>query len=380
MTRFKKKILFIMPALPGGGAEKVLIDILKRIDREVFSLSLLLLYREDYYTSKIPDDVEVLYIHKRSTLNHERLMRQLKEKAGYHLVWDTYYRHRIRILLKHKHYDSIVSFMEGAAVRMHSYIFDKASRNVSWVHIDLLTKHWSKDFFKNLEQEKSIYEKMDGIAFVSNEAKEQFKKLFDFKNENLQTIYNPIPRNEIINSAKSIEIDKEKFTIVLVGRLNRQKRFDRAIEVAKKLHDDGFDFEMWIIGEGELRAELNALIDRYDLNDVVKLFGFKNPPYPYMTSADLYLSTSDSEGYPLTLCEALCLGIPVVSTNTAGPTEILQNSRYGILCEKSVESVYLATKGVLVNPERLKSLRESSRERGKNFNPEKVMNEIYAFL
>lgn len=74
-------------------------------------------------------------------------------------------------LLKGEQFDTIVSFMEGAAVKFHSYIIHKANNNLSWVHIDLKQKHWSLDFFRNEKDEFRVYRKMDKIVFVSEDVK-----------------------------------------------------------------------------------------------------------------------------------------------------------------------------------------------------------------
>lgn len=365
----KKKILFIMPALPGGGAEKVLVDILKRLDRSKFEISLLLTYCEGVYVEQIPHDIELIYIHKKSTLNHERLLRYLHIFGLYNRYVDIYYKRRIRKLLAERHFDTIVSFMEGEAVRLHSYIFDKADKNISWVHIDLLTKHWSESFFRNIDHEKNIYEAMDNVVFVSEEAKTKFIELFNHKKDNIFVIYNLIPKDEIISKANNEIISKRKFTIVLVGRLNSQKRFDKAIDVAELLHKDGVDFDMWILGEGELRSELENRISQKGLDGIVHLIGFKNPPYPYLDVADIYLSTSDSEGYPLTMCEALCIGLPIVSTKTSGPNEILENSKYGLLVDFDTESIYKGVSKLIENKALLSEYRKKALKRSEMFDP-----------
>ena len=369
-----------MPALPGGGAEKVLIDILRRLDRNRFCITLLLIYRDDVYTRSIPEDVEVIYLHRRSTVNRQRLIRRLRMYGLYDLTLEKYYRPLVRRKLRGRSFDSIVSFMEGAAVRLHSFIMDKGQRNLTWVHIDLLTKHWSAPFFRNDVHEKGVYEKMDGVAFVSEESRQKFVELFDYNKDNLTTIYNLIPRQDIVDAARKEPVEKRRFTIVLVGRLNSQKRFDRAVDVAARLKRDGLDFEMWIIGEGELRPEIEEQIEERGVGDNVKLLGFKSPPYPYMGVADLYLSTSSSEGYPLTLCEALCLGRPVVSTKTSGPSEILDNSRFGVLTDHDVDSIYVAVKEMIGNPDRRRAYAKKALERSAMFDVSSTMNRIAAFI
>ena len=142
-------------------------------------------------------------------------------------------------------------------MRLHSYIMDKATNNVSWVHIDLKTKHWSQVFFKNNEQELGAYKRMDKVVFVSEEARTRFLELFDIDAYKCLVQYNIIDSAIIRNLAVSKEVKKEKPTVCMVGRLNSQKRYDRALRVVKRLKDDGLDFVLWILGEGELKQEID---------------------------------------------------------------------------------------------------------------------------
>ena len=369
-----------MPELPGGGAEKVLIDILRRFDRSSYDLTLLLLYDQGVYVNSIPKDVKVIALHEKNSLGRQRFHRLLKICKLYNGYVDIVYRHLLNRKLRGSNYDIIISFLEGAALRMHSYILDRGIRNYSWVHIDLLTKHWSADFFRNLQHEKQVYEKMDKIAFVSEEAKSKFIQLFNYDKNNLSVIYNLIPRREIINNAKSEDINPDRFTIILIGRLNAQKAFHRAVKVASKLKNDKLDFQMWILGEGELRTDLQNLIESLNLNDKVKLLGFKESPYPYLRAADIYLSTSYTEGLPLTLCEALCLGKPCISTATTGPSELLGESEFGMITDHSIESIYAAVNKMMTNDSIREKYAMKAIERSNIFVEETTLNKIYNFI
>lgn len=151
----KRKVLFIMPAMLNGGAEKVLIDILTHFDYTKYNVSLLLECKEGPYINDIPDEVELIYLHKKN-LWIERLYRYMIMLYCKWLVYQVLCRLPLLWSLKGRHFDTIVSFMEGMAVRMHSYISDKADRNISWVHIDFKKKHWSLDFLATSERSMSV--------------------------------------------------------------------------------------------------------------------------------------------------------------------------------------------------------------------------------
>ena len=376
-----KSVLFLMPSLPGAGAEKVLIEILRHIDYTQYNVSLFLEYREGVYLQDVPDKVSIIALHGPNNLWFQRLHRRLVERGWYAPFHEMVYRRMFLSLLRGKRYDTIISFMEGSAVKFHSYIFDKGKRNISWVHIDFQQKHWSLDFFRDAEDERQCYEKMDKIIFVSNDAKTGFDSLFHLSAEKYAVHYNIIDADRIRRLSQMCTAEqKNKFTICMLGRLNTQKRHDRAISVAKTLKELGYDFELWIIGDGELREKLENQIIEAGLQDVVKLKGFINPPYSMLAQADIFLNTSEAEGFSLVVAEAFCLGIPVVSTNVSGPRELLGDSEYGILTSQEEKDIASAVRTMMDKPQLRKHYSVMSLTRSQMFNVDASMSAFYKLL
>lgn len=375
-----KNILFIMPDLPSGGAEKLLIDILKRIDTASYKVSLLLEYRQGVYLDDIPSSVEVLSIHGQNNIWRERLHRGLRSLHCYGLFHSIVYRCMELFRLRGRSFDTIISFMEGSAVKYHSYITHKAERNISWVHIDFARKHWSLEFFQNQAEEKNSYNKMDNVIFVSGEAKKGFLSTYSFEKTKCQVLYNLIDKTDITRLADSIEVEKNKFTIVMVGRLNEQKRYDRALDAVKILKEAGMEFELWILGEGQLENKLKEKCSAMGIENYVKFLGFKKPSYAYMKVADIFLNTSEAEGYPLTICEALCLNLPIVATDITGAQEILGDSEYGLLVEETPEGIANGILAMMKDEKKRKTYKIVATEGAKQFDVQKVMNNIYQII
>lgn len=376
----RKRILFIMPDLPSGGAEKVLIDILRNFDYTIYDVTLLLEYRQGVYLMDIPSQVRFKTIFDASNIWLERWHRLLRILHCDHLYHTLIHKQILLFVLRGLKFDTIVSFMEGEAVRLHSYIMDKAINNISWVHIDLKTKHWSQVFFKSDKQEKAIYEQMDKIVFVSDEARTKFLELFDMDKTKCCVQYNLIDANKIQKLAKSKKVEKEKLTICMVGRLNPQKRYDRALRVVKRMKEDGLDFVLWILGEGGMEKELKHMSRELGIESHVQFKGFVKPSYAYMQAADIYWNTSETEGYPLVVCEALCLGIPVVATGICGTNEILDDGSYGLLTQEDDESIYQGIKGMLESSTLREFYATKALKGADTFDVKKVMNEIYQIL
>ena len=138
----KKKLLFIITSLEGGGAEKVLVDILNNFNYAKFDVTLLLLHNRGVYLDFVPKCVEVLFL---DSYKYNFKSRFIVNRYTIDLVNKI----RMRSLFKGRSFDYIISFLEGEPLYFHQYIIHKGRKNISWVHADLLTNHWSKWIFKS---------------------------------------------------------------------------------------------------------------------------------------------------------------------------------------------------------------------------------------
>ncbi len=360
----------------GGGTEKVLLTFLKNFDYIRFDVELLLLYNMGVYLNDIPQHVKVRFLYSKPYSFREKIDYNLFSRFGLLCGYKQCIRSKIS-----KYYDTIISFQEGFTLPFHSYVLSRANKNVSWVHTDMYNNHHRVGFLTS-EAEQKAYSSMDEIIFVSNEAKSQFEKLFP-NNAVLKTVVlNPIDYDYISNYRKEYSYDsKDKcFEIVAVGRLVQVKAYDRLICLAKRLREDNYNFHVTIIGDGEERNKLEGLIVEYGLQNYVSLPGFFKPPYSKMTEADLFLMTSLAEGYPLVLCEAFCLGLPVVSTKVTGSIELIDNNKYGILVDHDDESIYQGVKRMIDDKELRLHYHQMSLERAKMFDIQETMKQVFDVL
>lgn len=119
--------------------------------------------------------------------------------------------------------------------------------------------------------------------------------------------------------------------ILGVGRLTRQKSFGTLIRAVSRVRES-MPVRLVILGDGPQRVELEHLIESLRLQDCVDLVGYQPNPYPFLANADLFVLSSEWEGSPNALIEALACGTPVVATDCpSGPREILQSGKYGPL-------------------------------------------------
>ena len=376
----KKKVLFIMSSLGGGGAEKVLVTMLKNFNYDRFDVSLALTTYAGIYLNELPPQVKVIPIYKRPGTLLEKLGFQLYSRLGISCLekWSA------RRAIKGK-YDAIVSFMQGRALKFHGYLLDRGGKNLSWVHCDMSARRVSVGAVLSEKDEKRCYESMDEVVFVSKEAQTQFGKLrYSLKKSSV--IYNPIPVEEIqkyLGTASSKETNPASeggINIVLCGSLSPVKAFDRMVRVADRLKKEGLQFQINIIGEGPERGKLESLIDELGLKGVVNLLGFLRPPYAEMVKGDMFVSCSLTEAYPLNVCEAICLGLPIVATECSGNSEVLGYGKYGLLVGQDEDELYEAIKQMITSESLRDEYAEKSKEGAKLFDMDKVMSEVYGVL
>ena len=342
----KQNILFCISSLAGGGAEKLLIQILKRFNFQAFEVDLFVINKIGVYFDDIPPQVNWF----------------TKETENGQLS---------------KEYDIEVAFLEGTSTKFIAKRKSNALK-IAWVHLDLLTCHWTKNYYTSDDEEAACYSQMHQIVFVSNDALSQFGKLFPQVDTPRRVILNMIERDAIIANAGLARVPKTKFTLCSVGSLIYRKRYDRLIPIiARLINVDHLDFHFWIVGAGEQERLLRDLIEVYLLEEVVFLQGFHKNPYPFIKCADAYVSVSFVEGYPLVIAEALCLGKAIMATKVTGSMEMLDDGKAGLLVNTDDESVYAGLKKIITSADLREDLAKKATLRSEIFDTQKTMDEIY---
>ena len=374
-----RKVLIVTDSLRGGGAEKVLYDILKNIDLKKYRIDIFLIFNYGIYKYKIEElgiSIEGLFNERKDLINNI-FYKKLKSLLIKIYRW-IYCKYPFLIKkLKRKEYDIEIAFLEGYSSVLVANRKNN-SKKIGWIHIDL-EKH--KMINRNLEMES--YKKIDKIICVSNDSKISVENLYPELKAKIEVIYNPIPKEEILkNSLKESNIySTEKVNLITVGRLNKQKGYDILLKTHNELLNEGLDYNLYILGEGEERKKLEQYIKDNNIERNTFLLGFKENPYPYIKEADVFISSSRYEGYSLVVAEALCLEKPVIATKCTGPVELLDNGKYGLLAEvENVESLKENMKKLILSEKLRKKYSELSKERAKIFDIKKTMKQIERVL
>ncbi len=169
---------------------------------------------------------------------------------------------------------------------------------------------------------KKLYDSADSIICNSKENGFDLANNFNCHSDKIQVIYNPIDKEKIdqIHPVKDY-FDPNYFNVISVGRLQPVKNHELLIRAVKKRDN----VRLYILGQGELKIKLESIIKQEKLGDRVFLLGFDNNPYKYLKSADLFALSSNHEGFPNVLLEAMACRLPIVSTNCmSGPSELME--------------------------------------------------------
>lgn len=308
-----KKIAIVIAELAApGGAEKVAVDLAEEFKQRQYDVTVIKFAR-------LPPNIT------RHEVSVKTINIDVPEQPGGLLkqvfillrrAW------RFRQLFRQEQYDYIFSFLEAANVPCAI----ASPHSILSIHLDpnTMTRHEWLAF-------RWLYPRARRVIAVSKQMQVLLQTKANLKN--VDCIYNPV--NTTLIKKKALEpINVNKPFILAVGRLEKQKRFDLLLE-AFALSKVKAECKLIIIGRGTQQAFLENKIKEFNLQSCVILHGFDNNPYKYMAQAEFQVMSSDYEGYPLVLIEALSLGCPIVSTNCpTGPAEIIQHGRNGFLVEK----------------------------------------------
>ena len=287
-----------------------------------------------------------------------------------------------RTYIKEK-YDVEIAVGDGIPSRIVSGSNNKFSKKISWIHMDVLKRGSMLREFNNIKSAQKIYKCFDKIICVSNDCKKNFEKKFGLK-EKLSVIYNPVQVEKVLELSKEkiddMKFNFEEFNIISVGRLDNQKGYDRLIDAHIKLLKQGIKHNLYIIGDGGERKNLERMIKKNNVLNSVKLLGFKDNPYKYMKKADLFIVSSRDEAFSLVLSEAIILGIPVISTRCSGPIELLDNGKYGLLVENTSQGIYEGLRLMITDKEIYNKYKKIIIERSNIFNFSNQINEFEKIL
>lgn len=350
----KNKILFLIPTLGHGGAERVLVNLANNMDKTRFDVTVQTLFDVGIYQSQIHEDVRYIPGLKYYFPGNTKVMTIFHPRTLF------------RFFVKEK-YDLIVSYLEGSAARVVSGRGD-GTKTVAWIHIEQETPERAASSFRSIKEAEVCYSAFDRIVGVSKTVLNDFNKVLRVNTEK-SVIYNVVETEKIRKLAiedigDALECSA-RFRLCSVAKLMPTKGYDRMVPIVRKLLDNGISVHMFLIGCGGEEARLRNFVSEYGLENDWTFLGFKDNPYKYVANCDLYVCSSRREGFSTSVTESLIVGTPVVSTNCSGASELLgENNEFGIVTDNDEKALYEGIYRILSTEGLLEHYQKQAEERG----------------
>ncbi|MCI8610347.1 MAG: glycosyltransferase [Clostridiales bacterium] len=301
-----KRVAIFQNDLSVGGIQKSLINLLRNIDYNRFSVDLYLFAENTFWNVAFPEKLNVKYLHPVSKV-YSFLPFNLAKGLIHPDFGDC------------GEYDIAIDFNSYQNSCAVGAIKIPAKKRVMWIHNDVeikLQNEWKYRLLWSLFKGKFAY--YDEFVGVSEGLIKPFQKMSGVTDKKFRAIQNYIDTTEIarkvLEEPENFAVDPNCFNLVGLGRLCHQKAYDIMLDIFARALARREDLRLYIIGDGPDREMLQEKIKNLSLTGKVFLLGNQSNPFGYMQKMDAFISTSRYEGQPLNIMEAMAVGLPLYCT------------------------------------------------------------------
>lgn len=308
------KIVFLINSLTSGGAEKVVLTLLNKLIEEKYDIELICLEKDNFY--KVPKELKITYLSSSHGKTHGVIKLLSLPYYGYKLYKYTQ-NHSIDIVHSHLYRANYVNVL--------AQLFGSKHKS-QIVNHGIVSRYKLKGILGkiNLFLIKKLYSRANLIVLISNAMKIDLNSIHDFKNQQI-VINNPYNINDIIKlkneKIENFIFDKEKKYLITMGRLIALKRYQDVINSMVYLNND---IELIVLGNGDEIENLKEIAFTLNISQRIHFIGNVQNPFKYLERADIFILSSETEGFPNSIIEALACVTTVISSDCiSGPREIL---------------------------------------------------------
>lgn len=392
---YKKNVIIRSGTLKMGGLERVLIEVLQSIEKNRYNLYLFIendAGKENVFLNDVPEWIKIYFLKPESIMRKSEFYRQNKKKLYYKFIYNiTMNLEKYLVIKNTKKYikeigqpDIFIDFDAGATKYIERI---NTKKNFVWLHssVEKLIKNENK-----LKRYGKRLEKYDKIVAICDEMKDELERLYPYLKGKIIRIYNPFNLKRIVKSAndeselsqEDMDMMKKNYSLAVARLDDVQKDFPTLIKAFKELKDRGIKENLYIIGEGPGKKDIEELIVKCGLEESVYLLGIKKNPYIWMKNAHFFVHSSKYEGFGLVLIEAATLGKAIISSNCeVGPKEILGNGEYGKLFNVGdYKELSIIMEDIIKNSSLREDYETKAKERSKEFESKKLIEEYYNII
>ncbi len=316
----RKPIAFFLPSVRGGGAQRVIVNLVQGITERGIPVDVVLATAQGVFLDQLPAAARLV------DLRAHRLVRSLLPLAAY------LRRERPRYLVSSMSHANLIALWAARLARQSTPVMVTVHNTMS----QSTQEQGGLGGAMSSRMLRTFYPWARSVVAVSRGAADDLARTSGLPRERVEVVYNPVITPEVLAQARQVPdhpwLAAGQPPVVLgVGRLTRQKDFPTLIRAFAEVRRRR-PVRLIILGEGEERPQLEALVRQLDVAGDVELPGFRDNAMGYMARSALFVLSSAWEGLPTVLIEALAAGTRVVSTDCpSGPREILQEGRLGAL-------------------------------------------------
>jgi glycosyltransferase involved in cell wall biosynthesis len=299
----RTRILFFLPTLVAGGAERVVLTIIRNLSKENFDISLAVLNRHgDVLSQDLPPDINLIDLKQKRVRSSLPSITRLIRDHSPDIVFSTLDYFSVALAATRRFWPRHTKFVARPTIVLSASLAGRRMPHI-WRGIT-----------------KAALSTADQIVFQSPEMRDDYATQLNWSKKSGIVIRNPIDlahlRKCATETSDEVEAAPSTFNLVAAGRLEAQKGFDVAIEAIKLAKHR--DVDLTILGAGQLREELEQHACRMQVQHQVHFAGHRSNVYRFFSRADGFLLSSRFEGFPNVVIEALACGTPVVATPVAG--------------------------------------------------------------
>ena len=368
----KKKVVFVVPSLRGGGGERVAATLLESLQRSSSNIKLILVLFDVESTGNLGPDIDVRYLNVRKSLDIIYTIKKFFKVIFY-----------LSRIIKNESPCTILGFMDYSNVVsiIGNWLSGKKNKVIISVHnIPIVQmRECAPNFWEKIMGLliKVFYNKADSIIAVSKHVGDDLVKNSRINEKLIHIINNPIDIDRI-NYLSNEDVAEEFFNedapiILAVGRLSKEKGFEYLLKAFSLLKERS-NARLVILGEGKEEANLKKLRKELGIDKQVLFLGFKDNPYKYMKRSTIFVFPSLYESFGIAMVEAMACGIPVIATQSyAGIEDIIEHEKTGLLIAVADEKALSESMFRLLNDEELRrSLSIEAKKKVENFSIEKI--------
>ena len=365
-----KKVLFLIPNLMRGGAEKVLVNLVNNMDKAKFDVTVGTVFDCGENKSDLSIDVHYYSVYR-------------KQFRGNSHFFKLFSRRRLYKKFVNGEYDIVVSYLEGVTARAVSGCGDPNVKTVSWMHGEQKTRKTISKAFRSFKECQRAYNSFDMNVCVAESLKVEFLSLLDLTAK-CTVLYNTLETDmirELASEPIEFEYSEDKINLTVVGKLVETKGCMRILKAVKTLKDNGIDaYTVTFLGAGPFEKAMRKYIGENGLDEDVRFLGHQINPYKYVKRSDALLCASVGEGFSTAATEAIIVGTPVLTLKVSGMDELIGDSGCGVIVENTDQALYSMLENYSDKKDILVSMREKAMSRGREFSREKTVKAVEDML